>query len=634
MNLIKIEDILNYKFIHSLKFNEIGTFFAFKLSKMNYKNNKYNHNIYIYNLALKKFKKIISLKNNAKFIWLNKNHILVSSKARADSNYKFYKINVENLKKNLLFQIPFKVTNFQVLDQDSLVLTCIYKNIEKLKDSNFYEIVDEIPFLENGGRYNNKFRNRIYIYNNKNKSLEPISSRYCDVVDFKLSKSRKDILFISRDFKNVAPLNSKLTLYNIKYDRFKNIGFKNFRYDFADFIGDKIIFSGTDMKSYGINENNAFYILDNSNKPRQISTSDKSIGSTVGSDSRLGSGINFKVDKNYLYYISTDNYSSNLNRIDMEGNLEKLTENLGSVDFFDVQNGNIFYAGLRKNSLQEIYSISNKITQISKFNSKNLENKFLSNPEYLSLNLAEEKIEGFVLKPSNFDKSKKYPGILSIHGGPKTVFGDIFFHEMQVLAAQGYFVIYCNPRGSDGKGNHFADLRGKYGSLDYEDLMNFLDLALFKYKNIDENKLALMGGSYGGFMTNWIICHSHRFKAAISQRSISNWTSFFGTTDIGYYFTKDQQGDLPWTNPQALMAKSPLAYADKITTPTLFIHSDEDYRCGLGESMQMFTALKYLGIDSRLCILKGENHELSRSGSPKARIKRLEEILNWLNKYL
>ena len=135
-------------------------------------------------------------------------------------------------------------------------------------------------------------------------------------------------------------------------------------------------------------------------------------------------------------------------------------------------------------------------------------------------------------------------------------------------------------------------------------------------------------------MTNWIIGHTNRFKAAVSQRSISNWISKFGTTDIGYFFVEDQIGSTPWDDLDKLWDHSPLKYADRVVTPTLFIHSEEDYRCWLVEGIQMFTALKYHGVDARLCIFKGENHDLSRSGRPKSRLRRLEEISKWFDKYL
>jgi len=195
-------------------------------------------------------------------------------------------------------------------------------------------------------------------------------------------------------------------------------------------------------------------------------------------------------------------------------------------------------------------------------------------------------------------------------------------------------VFFCNPRGSDGRGDEFADIRGKYGTIDYQDLMKFTDLVLEKYPQIDKGRIGVTGGSYGGFMTNWLIGHTDRFQCAVSQRSISNWISKFGTTDIGYYFNADQIQSTPWDNMEKMWFHSPLKYADRAVTPTLFLHSEEDYRCWLAEGLQMFTALKYHGVDARFCLFRGENHELSRSGKPRHRVRRLEEMTNWFETYL
>ena len=205
---------------------------------------------------------------------------------------------------------------------------------------------------------------------------------------------------------------------------------------------------------------------------------------------------------------------------------------------------------------------------------------------------------------------------------------------MQGCANVGYFVFVRNPRGGDGRGNEFADIRGRYGKEDYSDLMKFTDVVLKKYPQIDVNKVGVTGGSYGGFMTNWIIGHTDRFAAAASQRSISNWISMAYISDIGYYFAEDQVASTPWTDMDLMWEQSPLKYADKVKTPTLFIHSDEDYRCPIAEGWQMFSALKYHGVEARLCMFKGENHELSRGGKPLHRQRRLDEITDWFEKYL
>ena len=196
-----------------------------------------------------------------------------------------------------------------------------------------------------------------------------------------------------------------------------------------------------------------------------------------------------------------------------------------------------------------------------------------------------------------------------------------------------YFVIYCNPTGSDGRGRKFADIRGKYGSIDYLDIMNFVDECIRLYPQMDKNHLYETGGSYGGFMTNWIIGHTNRFKACASQRSISNWLSFYGTSDIGVLFACDQNEADLWKDTAKMWNSSPLKYAVNVKTPTLFIHSNEDYRCPMEQGMQMYTALISNKIDAKLVYFKGENHELSRSGKPSHRLKRLNEITNWFKNH-
>ena len=186
-------------------------------------------------------------------------------------------------------------------------------------------------------------------------------------------------------------------------------------------------------------------------------------------------------------------------------------------------------------------------------------------------------LDGWVIEPViGYDPSKRYPAILDVHGGPKTVYGEVFFHEMQLWASEGYFVFFCNPRGGDGRGNEFADIRGKrYGVWDYNDLMEFTDHVLQSYPQIDPARVGMTGGSYSGFMANWIVGHTDRFAAVASQRSIANFISKCLTTDIGYYHNLCAVQSDPWNSPEEMWNRSPLKYADKCTTPTLFIQSDE-----------------------------------------------------------
>lgn len=245
------------------------------------------------------------------------------------------------------------------------------------------------------------------------------------------------------------------------------------------------------------------------------------------------------------------------------------------------------------------------------------------------------RLQGWIMKPAHTTKDVKVPTILEIHGGPHMMYGFTFMHEFQMLAAQGYAVVYLNPRGGLGYGQQFVNAcRGDYGGGDYRDLMEALDYALSAYPYIDESRLGVTGGSYGGFMTNWIVGHTNRFKAAVTQRSISNWLSFYGVSDIGYYFTEDQIGGNAWEDTEKLWKHSPLAYVGQIQTPLLILHGEQDLRCPIEQAEQLFIALKRRGQKTRLVRFPGANHELSRGGNPYLRVRRLEHIVGWFNEHL
>ncbi|GEL65993.1 S9 family peptidase [Marinilactibacillus psychrotolerans] len=241
------------------------------------------------------------------------------------------------------------------------------------------------------------------------------------------------------------------------------------------------------------------------------------------------------------------------------------------------------------------------------------------------------KIQGWYMPP--ITQEEKHPAILYIHGGPQVNYGETFFHEMQKLSGQGYGVILLNPRGGNGYGQEFvASILGDYGNKDYEDLMIGTDYVLEKHPNIDKNNVYLAGGSYGGFMTNWIVGHTNRFKAAVTQRCISNWISFYGTSDIGPHFVEFQlQQDL--SNMEELWRMSPLAYAQKVETPLLIIHGEEDLRCPQEQAEQMYIAMKKKGVETKLITFPKSSHGLSRMGLPNLRLERMDAISGWFEQH-
>ncbi|GMA60913.1 S9 family peptidase [Alicyclobacillus fastidiosus] len=244
-------------------------------------------------------------------------------------------------------------------------------------------------------------------------------------------------------------------------------------------------------------------------------------------------------------------------------------------------------------------------------------------------------IQGWVMKPAGYEQGKKYPVILEIHGGPQLNFGYAMFHEMQWFAAQGYAIVYTNPRGGKSYGQSFVNaVRHHYGENDAADVLNGLDAALEKFDFLDGKRVAVTGGSYGGFMTNWLVGHTDRFFAAVSQRSISNWVSFYGCSDIGPRFVEAQLTPNAKENLDKLWMMSPLAYATHVTTPLLLIHSENDLRCPMEQAEQFYTWIRSQGKETQLLRIPNASHGLSRNGKPSLRIRRLEAIFGFIHEHL
>lgn len=244
-------------------------------------------------------------------------------------------------------------------------------------------------------------------------------------------------------------------------------------------------------------------------------------------------------------------------------------------------------------------------------------------------------LQGWILKPPHFDPNKKYPSILEIHGGPLTQYGNFWMHEFQFLAERGYVVYFCNPRGGQGYGEMHAKAihDGKWGTSDYQDLMAWSDYVQ-KLAYIDSQRMGVTGGSYGGYMTVWIIGHTQRFKAAVSQRCVSNLLSMWGSSDFNWAFQETFGNKAPYEDIETLWECSPMKHIGAANTPTLVIHSEQDMRCPLEQSQQVFTALKKLGVPTKFVIFPDEPHGLSRMGRTDRRIIRLEQIAEWFDRYL
>ncbi len=246
-------------------------------------------------------------------------------------------------------------------------------------------------------------------------------------------------------------------------------------------------------------------------------------------------------------------------------------------------------------------------------------------------------IQGWIMRPSPHpnppppagEGKGAPPAILEIHGGPMAMYSWSFFFEFQLLTSHGYAVVFTNPRGSTGYGRAFsAAVNNDWGGKDFQDVMAGIDAAVANGW-VDPDRLGVAGGSYGGYMTNWTIGHTDRFKAAVTMRCVSNMASIFGTGDLDWILTIDTMDAVPWKDLDRMMERSPITYVEKMTTPLLILHSDRDLRTPISEGEQLFTALKLLGREVRMVRFEGQSHDLSRNGHPRSRAIRLRHIVSW-----
>lgn len=652
METVKPDSFTRFNFISKLELSSDNSHAAFLVKSAEENNDGYDSNIWLYNFNSSEVKQLTRSDEDTNFTWLDENTILFTStrettedKEKEEEETVFYSIDVAGGEGKKEFTINKKVSEFRWVDE-----TLVFKapaemdeessNTEESDESEgSYKILDEIPFWENGKGFTNKKREHLFVFRPDDQGAIELTEGLVEVGEFAVGDG--EVAFVGTKYKDKFSVTNDI--YTVKLDNNSNPvkhTDSDRQFGLVEYYDqDQLFVTSTDMVSRGLNENHQLFRFDLAEDELHLLNKDWKgcIGNRVLTDVRLGGGQRSKVSEGTVYFITTDGSSSRLTTVDGTGEITYLTEPTGSTDSFDVNGERQVAVRLTEQQLQEVYTAedeSGSWNQITQLNEESLSEIPISDLEKFSVTTESGSIDAWIMRPQNYDVNKEYPTILEVHGGPEAAYGDVYFHEMQLLANSGYVLVFSNPRGSAGKGDEFADIRGKYGDPDYQDLMKVLDRAIEEYDCIDENRLGVTGGSYGGFMTNWIIGHTDRFDAAVSCRSISNWISKFNSTDIGYYFVADQQAGNPWDDHEELWRQSPLRYANRANTPTLFIHSDQDYRCWLGEGIQMFTALKYFGVDAKMVLFEGENHDLSRSGSPANRIKRLEEMVSWFNLYL
>ena len=653
---IEAEDFLEYTFLSAPAFSPDASHAAFLEHGADIETNGYYSRIMVIDDLNDPIPRALTdEKSCIGFLWEDNEHIWQFAGAKGGS--KISRISVcDNICLDC-FEIPYRAKPLTILNDGRIAFLAqssisderrllekhgdarILEEQAIAQEKNYFTIVDEYPFWMNGEGFINKIRCGLYFLEPQGRQCMRATPEYFHVENAAYSSKLNLMLLAGSEYEIIRPYKTGISVLDVSNTALRSLIPKDeYRVEHIGFMGKTAVFVGSKLDIYNVSQCPEIFSLDLSNgRTETLYHGEISVHNSVCGDCRYGSGKEFSGKEKTLMFVSSVEDSSHIISWSTDTGLEPLVEYSGSVDCFDASERGVLFVGMHDMRLQELYlqTADGEKHRLTSCNETYYETHAISVPKKLFYKNAQgSTIHGFVLEPIDFDSSKDYPLILCIHGGPRLSYGEIFYHEMQYLANHGYIVAYANPTGSDGFGQQFGYLCGKFGTVDYDDLMQFTDELLKAYPCIDESRMGVMGGSYGGFMTNWIIGHTDRFAAVVSQRSISNFISLEGTSDYGIVLSEGQQLAGTFHDIEKTWWHSPLKYAHNVKTPTLFIQAMQDYRCPVSEAMQMYTALKMNGTKTRMCLFYGENHDLSRTGKPRSRLKRIQEITAWMDEFL
>ena len=364
---------------------------------------------------------------------------------------------------------------------------------------------------------------------------------------------------------------------------------------------------------------------------------DQGLEDSVINDMRAGHGgrLSWTAEGDRIYFLSSGPGVTGVYSSDLDGNVRQEAGGQRRIFDFDAASGVIAFAASDPSTPGELHMLTQgaeaRLTDLNPW----LHDRYIAQPERHQFTAPDGWIiEGWVLKPQGLDPSKMHPLVMEVHGGPHGQYGWAFFHELQILAGMGYVVLHLNPRGSDGYGERFRrEVVRDWGGKDYLDLMSALDQLIERTGYIDTNRMGIGGGSYGGYMTNWVIGQTDRFSAAVSMRSISNLVSEYAQHDIVLWGALEL-GAPPWPDLDELWRRSPIRYVKNIRTPLLLTHGEMDLRCAISQAEEMFGAMRLLGKTVEMVRFPEEPHDLSRMGRPDRRVERLRRITGWFERFL
>ena len=587
-------DFALYSMLSEPSFSPDGKRIAFSVKRANLDEDAYDSDIYLADVKTGSFSPFTSGKRDSDPKWSpDGRSILFTSRRglkREEKGNALYVISADGGEARLVRRSENGIDTPQ-WSPDSKAIYFLSAAGKKAKDD--VKVIDRLQFWFNGLGFIYDKRKHLFRADVTSGKVSQVTTGPIDVSDFALSHDGRSIAFIASS-NDLKPYISDLYLSDARGRRRKKITRSNMELTTVAWSPDdrSLALSGDDLPSGFASHSRIWTVNPRNRKVERIDGVDLNKANGLNSDVRAhahGPG-NLFWEKDGIYYLEADGGSVRLYRKKVGGAPTVVVGGVRCVEGYDVHDGAVAFVAMDEAHLEELFISAGKERKLTSLNSAVYDGLKIVPSQHVSFKASDgEQIEGWVMVPEG---RSKVPGVLYVHGGPKTAFGHSYMHEFQAFAGAGYAVIYLNPRGSDGYSEKFADIRGRYGTRDFDDLMEGLDHVLKRFPEIDGDRLAIAGGAYGGFMTNWAVGHTTRFKAAVTDRSIASGTSFWGTSDIGPHFTEDQIGGDPSNSEEKLLNDSPLRYVPNVETPIMLVHSMEDYRCWMVEGLEFFTALK------------------------------------------
>lgn len=631
-------DIYQLYSLDELCYNSSGDKLSFSVKRADEFEDKYCRDIWFLDTATEdgKVRRLTSSGDIGAFIWESEDEIVFESgrnhpKAGVTD---FFKISLSGAEAQKAFQINEKAKLIAKLSEGNYLVEILKATDPKQaaedraeEGKEFWTFTD-YPFLHEGEGFGECRRKMLAVYNVEKETVSVITQKYFETAGYCLDQEKKKVLYFGETyFEHAKTGYHELLEYDILSGETRTLlPAGAYRISSALYTDNEIIVQASKRDSVK-QPNFGLYKLDLEGlQLEEIMETDSVYREAAAARQNGILGVQAVKMSDELVHIQL-----RTKEITTLGTFDECTSAAENEDY-------IVAAAKKETGLPELYRINKKEQTeecLTQFGAEYAEVHEMVQPEMISFAASNgEEVEGMVIRPALYSPDRKYPGILFINGEMNGRVTKGYMHQMQMLASEGMFVFSCNPHGSEGYGKEFLKTQGHLGKTDYEQYMEFTDAVLEKFPQIEESCLGVTGIGYGGYMTNVIISKTDRFRAAVTQDGFCHMTSECLIAETGNALMERMFGDdTPWTNEKAYWEQSPLAHVKDMKTPLLFIHADQDHYCFWGEPMQLFTALKQCGTDTKFLLFYGDGHGLSGVRKPSNMVKRAEALAGWFKEH-